>query len=208
MKRVVSIAVALAAAILPRSGHAADPFERKLSPDLLIVHALNRLTFGPRPGDVENVRRIGLARWIEQQLHPNQILENPVLEERLAPLETLRMPISEVVAKYSPAQNMGMMIMEPPIMVINSLPQSVRTKVLNGTAEDRTAALDAMDPDLRAKVLAALPENVAAYTPKLLAVIRKRSFLDIGRERLAGLVQLEADAVRFRAAAGIGYLHA
>jgi uncharacterized protein (DUF1800 family) len=166
MKRVVSIAVALAAAILPRSGHAADPFERKLSPDLLIVHALNRLTFGPGPGDVENVRRIGLARWIEQQLHPDQILENPILEERLAPLETLRMPISEVVAKYSAAQNMGMMIMEPPIMVINSLPQSVRTKVLNGTAEDRTAALDAMEPDLRAKVLAALPENVAAYTPK------------------------------------------
>jgi hypothetical protein len=31
--------------------------------------------------------------------------------------------------------------------------------------------------------------------PGLLAVIRKRSFLDIGRERLAGLVQLEADAV-------------
>jgi hypothetical protein len=31
----------------------------------------------------------------------------------------------------------------------------------------------------------------------MLAVIRKRSFLDIGRERLAGLVQLEADTVGY-----------
>jgi uncharacterized protein (DUF1800 family) len=166
MKRVISIAVALAAAILPRSGRAADPFQRKLSPDLQIVQALNRLTFGPRPGDVDNVRRIGLARWIEQQLYPDQIPENPALVQPLAPLETLRMPVSEVLAKYSPDQNMGVMMMEPPFMAINRLPQSVRSKVMNGTAEDRTAALDAMDPELRAKVLAALPENVAAYTPK------------------------------------------
>lgn len=166
MKRVVSIAVALAAVILPRSGRAADPFQHKLSPDLQIVQALNRLTFGPRPGDVDNVRRIGLARWIEQQLHPDQIPENPVLEKRLAPLETLHMPVSEIVARYSPPQNMGMAIIEPPFMVIQRLPQSVRTKVLNGTAEDRTAALDAMDPELRAKILAALPENLAAVTPK------------------------------------------
>jgi uncharacterized protein (DUF1800 family) len=166
MKRVVSIAVALAAVILPRSGRAADPFEKKLGPDLQIVQALNRLTFGSRPGDVEKVRRVGLAKWIEQQLHPDQIQENPVLGERLAPLETLRMPISEVVAKYSPDPNMGTMVMQAPFMVINTLPQSVRTKVMNGTAEDRTAALDAMDPELRAKVLAGLPENIAAYTPK------------------------------------------
>ena len=166
MKRIVSIAVALAAAILPGFGRAGDAFQRKLSPDLQIVQALNRLTFGPRPGDVENVLRIGLARWIEQQLHPDQVPENPVLVQSLALLETLRMPVSEVVAKYSPAQNMGAMMVEPPFMAINRLPQSVRSKVMNGTAEDRTAALDAMDPELRAKVLAALPENVAAYTPK------------------------------------------
>ena len=167
MKRVFSVAVAVAALIFPRSGQPADPFEQKLSPDRQIVQALNRLTFGPRPGDVEEVRRIGLTRWIEQQLHPGQIAENPVLDERLKPLETLRMPISEVAAKYSPAQNMAMMALtEPPFMVINRLPQSVRTKVMNGTAEERTAALDAMDPDLRAKVLGAAPDNVMEHTPK------------------------------------------
>ncbi len=35
-----------------------------------VAHALNRLTFGARPGDVERVQQIGLAAWIDQQLHP------------------------------------------------------------------------------------------------------------------------------------------
>ena len=43
--------------------------------------------------------RIGLAKWMEQQLHPDQIAENPVLEERLKPLETLAMPLAEVVTQ-------------------------------------------------------------------------------------------------------------
>jgi uncharacterized protein (DUF1800 family) len=165
MKRAFSIAVA--AIILPLSGQAADPFEHKLSADRQIVQALNRLTFGPRPGDVEEVRRVGLAKWIEQQLHPDQIAGNPVLKERLKPLETLHLPISEIVAKYSPDQNMGMMMtVEPPFAVINRLPQSVRFKIMNGTAEERTAALDDMDPALRTKILGALPDNVAEHTPK------------------------------------------
>ena len=31
------------------------------------IHALNRLTFGPRPGDLDNVLRVGVDRWIDQQ---------------------------------------------------------------------------------------------------------------------------------------------
>ncbi len=53
-----------------------------------VLHALNRLTFGPRPGDVDRVRRLGIERWIQQQLQPPLIAENPVVEARLQPLET------------------------------------------------------------------------------------------------------------------------
>jgi uncharacterized protein (DUF1800 family) len=168
MKRVFSIAIAVAAITLPRFAQASDPFQQKLSSDRQTVQALNRLTFGPRPGDVEEIRRIGLAKWIDRQLHPDQIAENPVLEKRLTPLKSLRMPISEVVSTYSPDPNMGMMMTMtvPPFEVINRLPQSLRSKVMNGTAEERTAALDAMDSEQRGKLLAALPENVAEYTPK------------------------------------------
>src|ERR1035438_5476070 len=48
---------------------AADRFDTKLTTDQQIVHVLNRLTFGPRPGDIEEVRRIGVDKWIDQQLH-------------------------------------------------------------------------------------------------------------------------------------------
>src|SRR5215472_5894275 len=54
------------------------------------VHALNRLTFGPRPGDVQQVVAMGVDRWIDLQLHPDKISDSG-LESRLAPLRTLRM---------------------------------------------------------------------------------------------------------------------
>ena len=48
------------------------------------IHALNRLTFGPRPGDVDRVLAMGVDRWIDQQLAPEKI-DDRVLEARLAP---------------------------------------------------------------------------------------------------------------------------
>ncbi|HEY3822977.1 MAG TPA: DUF1800 domain-containing protein [Bryobacteraceae bacterium] len=160
-------AVALAVVTLPHQGHANSPFDQRLSPEQRIVHALNRLTFGPRLGDVDEVRRLGLAKWMELELHPEQITENPVLEERLKPLESLRMTLPDVVAKYTPEQNMGMMtVIQNPFDAVNKLPQADRQKVMNGTAEERTAVLDAMDPETRNRVLGGLPPNVVAFTPK------------------------------------------
>ena len=64
------------------------------------MHALDRLTFGPRPGDVEAVRKMGLKKWIDLQLHPERIPENPEVARRLAPLESLRMSQSEAERNY------------------------------------------------------------------------------------------------------------
>ncbi|MBI2955836.1 MAG: DUF1800 family protein, partial [Acidobacteria bacterium] len=44
--------------------------ETGLSEREKIFHALNRLAFGPRPGEVERLEQMGLAQWIEQQLNP------------------------------------------------------------------------------------------------------------------------------------------
>ncbi|MDP9170267.1 MAG: DUF1800 domain-containing protein [Acidobacteriota bacterium] len=56
-----------------------NPFQTRLSSDQRILHALNRLTFGPRPAELDEVRRAGVEKWIELQLHPERIAENPVL---------------------------------------------------------------------------------------------------------------------------------
>ena len=63
------------------------------------VHALNRLTFGPRPGEVDRVTRMGVDKWIELQLHPDKI-DNSALDARLAPFRTLRMGTKEIVENF------------------------------------------------------------------------------------------------------------
>jgi uncharacterized protein (DUF1800 family) len=64
-----------------------------------IVHVLNRLGFGVRPGDVERVRRLGLEKYVEQQLNPAS-LPDEALEARLKSFETLGLSNAELLAKY------------------------------------------------------------------------------------------------------------
>ena len=56
-----------------------------LTEEEAILHVLNRLGYGPRPGDLERVKSVGLETWIERQLHPEKIAE-PALQARLAQL--------------------------------------------------------------------------------------------------------------------------
>jgi uncharacterized protein (DUF1800 family) len=67
------------------------------------LHALNRLTFGPRPVDVDRVMAMGADKWFEQQLHPDKI-DDSALQARLEPLPTLRMNARELVEKFPPPQ--------------------------------------------------------------------------------------------------------
>jgi uncharacterized protein (DUF1800 family) len=67
--------------------------------DTLIVHALNRLGYGPRPGDVEKVRAMGLDKWIDAQLHPERV-PDPALATRLASLRTIRLSTADLLERY------------------------------------------------------------------------------------------------------------
>src|ERR1700686_4139296 len=63
------------------------------------VQALNRLTFGPRPGDVQQVMAMGVDRWIDLQLHPERISDATV-ESRLADFRTLHMSSKEIAEEF------------------------------------------------------------------------------------------------------------
>src|SRR2546430_10632317 len=71
----------------------------ELSTDEAILHALNRFAYGPRPGDVERVRQMGLAKWIEQQLNPNSI-DDKAMEARLQDYPTLHMSTAKLIDEY------------------------------------------------------------------------------------------------------------
>lgn len=71
----------------------------KLTEEQRILHVLNRLGFGARPGDVERVKAIGLDKYIEQQLNPEKI-DDAATEAKLQNLEALRMTAAELYEKY------------------------------------------------------------------------------------------------------------
>jgi uncharacterized protein (DUF1800 family) len=91
-------AAALALALpfcLPESVQAAP-----LAPDRQAVHVLNRLAFGPRPGDVERVQRMGVQQYIDEQLHPETIPMPEALTARLAALQTVNRGPGEALGEF------------------------------------------------------------------------------------------------------------
>jgi uncharacterized protein (DUF1800 family) len=67
--------------------------------DKTIVHVLNRVGFGPRPGDVERLRQLGVQRYIDLQLHPERIADGS-LQIRLAGLETIGLSSRTIAERY------------------------------------------------------------------------------------------------------------
>ena len=82
-----------------QAGSGADDQRRAL-------HALSRLTFGPRPGDVQQVMAMGVERWIAWQLHPEKI-DDSALNARLEPLRTLRLSAREIAEDFPDGQEIN-----------------------------------------------------------------------------------------------------
>ncbi len=94
----------LAEAALTKTGGApAQKTPVEIQGQQRILHALNRFTFGPRPGDVEAVQKMGLKRWFEQQLNPSTI-DDSALEARLAQYPAMNLSIAQLMAKYPSPQ--------------------------------------------------------------------------------------------------------
>jgi len=94
MKLTKLIAGLLALAFLTASAS-----DNKLDDRQRALHALNRLAFGPRPGDVDAVMKSGVDKWIEQQLHPEGIPDRAV-EARIAALPTMTLSNAQIVKTY------------------------------------------------------------------------------------------------------------
>jgi hypothetical protein len=77
--------------------------ESQLTQDQRVLQALNRLTFGPRPGDVAAVEAMGLDKWINEQLNP-ETMDDSALEARLAAYPAMRLSRHDLIERFpSPA---------------------------------------------------------------------------------------------------------
>ena len=93
---VLSIACAVPQLLAKKKDKIADS---SLTEQKRAAHALNRLTFGARPGDIQQVMAMGVDKWIDLQLHPERISDN-ALESHLASFRTLRMSSREMVEEF------------------------------------------------------------------------------------------------------------
>jgi uncharacterized protein (DUF1800 family) len=96
---IVTLSALVAAPLALLSGRAAvgGVPPKPLDADQKVLHVLNRLAFGPRPGDVAAVRRMGLDRWIDRQLSPETI-DDSAAQSKLARLTSLSLSLEALDA--------------------------------------------------------------------------------------------------------------
>src|SRR5437660_6581104 len=100
MKKILLAIVALGLLAGPSTSlRASATPSGKLTDRQRAEHALNRLGFGPRPGDVDRVMAEGVDKWIEKQLHPERI-DDAAVTARLASFETLKMTNGDMIEQY------------------------------------------------------------------------------------------------------------
>jgi uncharacterized protein (DUF1800 family) len=72
---------------------------KSLTEEQKIAHLLSRTGFGARPGDVERVKKMGIDKYLDLQLHPDR-LDDSGIAARLRQFESLNMNLSDIHEKY------------------------------------------------------------------------------------------------------------
>ena len=166
MKPVVlaAIGIGLIAAAAAQSGTAAGRFDIALAPAKQPAHVLNRAAFGPRPADLAEIRRIGVERWIRQQLDPASIPDSAALTAKLTPLATQKLATWQIFENYQP-QAASIRMVTPNINQL--LQQDQMRRLYNGTPDERRAVIEGLSPEVRQQVLQVIPPNVFDALPEL-----------------------------------------
>ena len=143
---------------------------QKLSAGQKAFHLLNRITFGPRPGDVERVMKTGWEKFLDEQLHPERI-SDPLAEQKLQALPSISMSAEKLASTYPPGQ------------VINQalLARGINAKALKGEIREMKAQkndlkkdpADQMEPSADQQPKTADQNNQAALNPEDLAKRRQ-----------------------------------
>ena len=97
----VTTSALLVSTLLPgvSAQHKATARITTLEEDQRILHVLNRLGFGARPGDVSRVKAIGVDNYINQQLNPQKI-SDAVADAKIKDLSTLNMTTAQLYEKF------------------------------------------------------------------------------------------------------------
>jgi len=175
---------ALVAAAGSLAGASTGQFDQKLSKDRQVLHVLNRLTFGPRPGDVDRVRGLGVEKWIRQQLQPQLVREDPLVEARLRPLATLQLATWQIFETFQPPlQNVVVnATVSPQLRLAQLVSAEQLQKLSTGTAEERLATIGSIAPQNLGSVLASLTPKMLEGLPDLQKLAEKARQAETNRQ--------------------------
>ena len=81
-------------------GHAAEATPAAMTAEQQAVHVLNRVAFGPKPGDIERVSKMGVQNYLDEQLRPERLAYPAELTERLAALDSPNRKAGDVVGEF------------------------------------------------------------------------------------------------------------
>lgn len=105
---------AVASCVAPPRSQSAVPSSAELAlreqtADQQVLQVLNRLAFGPRPGDVQKVRTIGVDAWIDQQLNPER-LNDDAMNQMLARYPLLQQDQTGLASQFAEAQRQSRLV--------------------------------------------------------------------------------------------------
>ena len=194
-RRVVaflSIAVLLASTFalgaLAQKGSGSGARTAGLSEEQRILHALNRLGYGARPGDVERVKAMGLDNYIKQQLNPRQI-DDSIADSKVKNLPTLNMTTAELYEKYPQPQQLVRQLQRR-----GDLPADLDLQKLQAAGQQQgpprpgqTAPGEAMPADEGTKAPDAEGKKSAEYRQKIREYYEKNGLLQ--PQRIVGELQ-------------------
>jgi uncharacterized protein (DUF1800 family) len=99
-----------------------------------VIHLLNRLSLGIRPGEIDRVQKLGIDKYIQQQLNPDSITESQILAEKLAKLDTIDLTPAELFGRYNPNRQVDG---QKPIQEVRKAQQQQARQVTNQAIEAR-----------------------------------------------------------------------
>jgi uncharacterized protein (DUF1800 family) len=149
--------------VLAASGKKSASGSAQLDEHKRALHALQRLTFGPRPGDVELVAAMDVDKWIDLQLHPDRI-DDKLLEARLAPFRTLQMDTREIVENFPTPQVIKAVMDGKRLMPSDPVKRAVYQAQIERIEEKKERKQDTSTPSTPSAVAGA-DQNAADNAP-------------------------------------------
>ena len=166
MRKIMGASIVILAAAVLSADQDSPRFDKPIGGDQAILHALDRLTFGPRPGDVEAVKAMGLRRWIDLQLHPERIPLDPQLEARTRGLEEpsaifggKRKKKAATPEELLPPRTIAMLRLGSPqqdMRILARMPEDQQIQVIAAMPLIRQRVMPLLSPDMQAEVQTAL----------------------------------------------------